>query len=375
MDDVRPIANRFQFEGEFQSAVRYGNGHINDTYAVRYTSADGTSRRYILQRINHHVFRYPVRLMQNMVAVSDHIRTRVAAAGGDPDRGAVTVVPTREGAHFFQHDDGTFWRGQVFIEGSLCIDQVEDVRHLYEAGRAFGDFQRMLGDFPVECLHETIPDFHNTPVRLRAFEIVVAEDPVGRVASVASDVAFVRARSPEAGRLVGLLAEGSLPLRVTHNDTKLNNVLFDETSGKAVCVIDLDTVMPGLSLYDFGDAIRFAANTAVEDETDLDKVHLDFALFENFTRGFLESAGPVLNEEEKRQLCFSARLITFELAVRFLSDHIAGDPYFRIHRTNHNLDRARCQFRLLEEMERNEEKMEDIVRRILAETSTGTSVL
>ena len=369
MDDIRPIADRFLFEGDFHSAVPYGNGHINETYAVRYASADGTSRRYILQRINRHVFRHPVHLMQNMVAVSDHIRTRVAAAGGDPDRSAVTVVPTREGAPFFQHEDGTFWRGQVFIEGSLCIDQVEDVRHLYEAGKAFGEFQRMLGDFPVDCLYETIPDFHNTPVRLRDFETVVAEDPVGRVDSVAADIAFVRARSADAGRLVGLLAEGLLPLRVTHNDTKLNNVLFDEVSGKAVCVIDLDTVMPGLSLYDFGDAIRFAANTAVEDETDLDKVHLDFALFENFTRGFLESAGPVLNEEEKRQLCFSARLITFELGIRFLGDHIAGDPYFRIHRANHNLDRARCQFRLLEEMERDEAGMEDVVRRILAEVS------
>ena len=162
MDDIRPIADRFLFEGDFHSAVPYGNGHINETYAVRYASADGTSRRYILQRINRHVFRHPVHLMQNMVAVSDHIRTRVAAAGGDPDRSAVTVVPTREGAPFFQHEDGTFWRGQVFIEGSLCIDQVEDVRHLYEAGKAFGEFQRMLGDFPVDCLYETIPDFHNT---------------------------------------------------------------------------------------------------------------------------------------------------------------------------------------------------------------------
>jgi len=368
MDDIRPIAERFLFDGRFHTAERYGNGHINETYLVRTIVEDGSTRRYILQKINHHVFRHPVRLMQNMVAVSDHIRTRVAATGADASRSSVTVVPTVEGASFTQHEDGTFWRAQVFIEGTLCIDQVEDVRHLYEAGKAFGNFQRLLEDFPAECLHETIPDFHNTPVRLRVFERAVAEDAVGRVASIAEDVRFLRERSGDASRLVDLMGQGRLPLRVTHNDTKLNNVLFDSASGEAICVVDLDTVMPGLSLYDFGDAIRFAANTAVEDEPDLDRVGLDFPMFEHFTRGYLETAGPVLTEEEIRQLCFSARLITYELALRFLSDHIAGDPYFRIHRPNHNLDRARCQMRLLLEMERHEAEMEASVRRILAET-------
>jgi len=367
MDSIRPLADRFFFEGRYHSAERYGNGHINETYLVRTIVEDGSTRRYILQKINHHVFRHPVRLMQNMAAVSSHIRSRVAASGADPSRSSVTVVPTADGAPFMQHEDGSFWRAQVFIEGTLCIDQVEDIRHLYEAGKAFGTFQRLLEDFPADCLHETIPDFHNTPLRLRAFERTVAEDAVGRVASVAEEIRFLRERSGDASRLVDLLGEGRLPLRVTHNDTKLNNVLFDDVTGEAVCVVDLDTVMPGLSLYDFGDAIRFAANTAVEDETDLDRVHLDFSLFENFTRGYLETAGPVLIAEEIRQLCFSARLITYELALRFLGDHIAGDPYFRIHRPGHNLDRARCQMRLLLEMERNETRMEDSVARLLAE--------
>ena len=367
MNDIKPIADRFLFEGCFHSADPYGCGHINETYAVVYRKEDGTTRRYILQRINHNVFRHPVRLMENMVAVTDHIRARVVAAGGDPFRSAVTVVPARDGSSFVQLEDGSFWRSQVFIEGSLCIDQVEDVRHLYEAGRAFGTFQRLLGDFPAVCLHETIPDFHNTPVRLREFERVVAEDPVDRVSSVPDGIAFIRTRNHEAGRLVELQAQGRLPVRVTHNDTKLNNVLFDETTGKGVCVIDLDTVMPGLSLYDFGDAIRFAANSAAEDETDLDKVHLDFDAFENFTRGYLETAGPVLTAEELHHLCFAARLMTFECGMRFFTDHIAGDTYFRIHRPDHNLDRARCQFRLLEDMERNRAEMESVVERVLRE--------
>ena len=287
----------------------------------------------------------------------------ITSRGGDPDRETLNVLKTRQGADYYQDSCGNYWRVFPFIERSFCLEKVENQNNFYDCGVAFGNFQKMLADFPVETLHETIVNFHNTPSRFQDFQKAVKEGDKDRAALAGSEIAFALDRESDTAVLTGLLAEGKLPLRVTHNDTKLNNILFDDDTKKALCILDLDTIMPGLSLYDFGDSIRFGASTGAEDETDLDKVELDLTLFEAFTKGFLEGCQGSLTEKEIEMLPMGAKLMTYECGIRFLGDFLTGDHYFKIHRTNHNLDRARTQFKLVADMEKKWAEMAAIVEK------------
>lgn len=360
------LCRRFCFDGEAVEAQPYGCGHINDTYRVRCERDGVSTRRYILQRINGHVFRNIPALMENVVAVTAFLRDEVLRTGGDPDRECLTLVPTTDGAAWMDDGEGGCWRAFLFIERAVTFQTAEKPEHLYYAGSAFGHFQRLLAGFPSATLHETIPNFHNTASRYRDFEAAVAADPLGRAAGAAEEIAFVRARRDETGVLAGMLDSGELPLRVTHNDTKLNNVMLDGATGRPVAVIDLDTVMPGSSLYDFGDSIRFGANPAPEDEIDLSKVYCDLELYEQYTKGFLEECGDMLTPEEIRLLSFGSRMMTLECGMRFLTDHLQGDTYFKIHREGHNLDRCRTQFKLVADMEKKAGEMDAIAFRFVS---------
>ena len=346
------VLSRFTLDAAAVSCERYGCGHINETYLV----VTESGRRYILQKINHHVFRNVEGLMENISAVTEYLCSRAA----DP-RTVMHLVKTTAGAAYLHHTDGSFWRVYDFVERSICLQSAETPEDFYQSAIAFGGFQQQLRDFPAATLHETIPNFHNTADRYRIFKEAIAADKAGRVKDVQAEIDFALAREEEAGTLVRLLAEGKLPLRVTHNDTKLNNVMLDDQTRKALCVIDLDTVMPGLSLYDFGDSIRFGAATAAEDEKDLSKREMRLDLFETFTRGFL-SACPGLTGLEREMLPMGAKLMTLECGVRFLTDYLDGDHYFAIHRKGHNLDRCHTQFRLVADMEQKWEQMHKIVQ-------------
>lgn len=356
--DVRGIARQFQLDGEFSSAVPFGSGHINDTYCVTFNQR-GAPVRYLVQRLNHAVFKNPAAVMENIQRVTAHLRQNSA---GQPQaaRRVLTLIPTRSGASYFQDEAGNCWRAFVFIEGARSFDAVESPAQAMQAARAFGEFQRHLADLPPPRLHDTIPDFHHTPKRFAALESVIAADAVQRVQTAKAEIEFALRRKD----ICAALLNASLPERVTHNDTKLNNVLFDDATGEGLCVIDLDTVMPGLALYDFGDLVRSATCPAAEDERDLSGVKMQFPLFEALTRGFLSAANEFLTAEEKRLLPFSGKLITFELGLRFLADHLSGDTYFKVHRKGQNLDRCRRQFRLVESIEQQEVEMERLVARL-----------
>lgn len=349
--------------GRLVSKPPYGNGHINDTFLVRCQTADNTEKRYILQRMNHDIFKNPPQLMENMVHVTKYLRKKILSQGGDPDRETLNVLKTQGGADCYQDSGNNYWRVFSFIENSMCLEKVENAKDFYDSGAAFGNFQRMLADYPAETLHETIPNFHNTPSRLQDFQKAVRTGDKERAALAQREISFVLDRVREASVLTDLLSEGKLPLRVTHNDTKLNNILFDADTHKALCIIDLDTVMPGLSLYDFGDSIRFGANTGAEDETDLTKVGLDLGLFEAFTKGYLEGCKGSLTAKEIEMLPMGAKLMTYECGMRFLADFLTGDHYFKVHRGNHNLDRARTQFQLVADMETKWDEMTAIVQK------------
>jgi len=346
------------FGKELTDCTRYGNGHINDTFLV----VDG--KRYILQRVNHVVFPHPDHVMENVIGVTEHICRKVAAAGQDPTRASLVVVKTRDGKEIFRDSEGGWWRTYVFVEGTVARDRIEDPQDFYICAKAFGAFQRQLADYPAECLHETIVNFHNTPVRYENLMRAIEKDPVGRVAEVGAEIAFAKERKAFTETLEKAHREGRLPLRVTHNDTKLNNILFDAETGEPVCVIDLDTVMPGYSINDFGDSIRFGANTAAEDETDLSKVSLDLELFALYAKGFLEGCGGKLTATELELLPVGAMMMTLECGMRFLTDYIEGDVYFRIHRPKHNLERARNQFALVADMEKKLPEMRAIVEKL-----------
>ncbi|NMB20069.1 MAG: aminoglycoside phosphotransferase family protein [Firmicutes bacterium] len=364
MRDLQEIVSEFDFAGRYQGAEECTTGHINDTFFVQFEGED-TSKRYVLQRINHHVFRQPAGVMENIAAVTDHLRRKIRDRKGDPSREALRIIPTKEGQLLYRSQHGEYWRAYDFIEGARTYQQVEKPVHFYHAGRTFGQFQCLLSDFPAESLHETIERFHDTPKRLADLRRVVDADSVGRVAGVQREIDFVLQRSDDTAVIVDLMSEGSIPLRVTHNDTKFNNILIDDETGEGICVLDLDTVMPGSALYDFGDAIRFGASTAKEDEPNLDLVALDLELFTHFTRGYLEMAREFLNPMEIKHLAFSAKLLTLETGIRFLADYLDGDQYFRIERPGHNLERARTQFKLVADMEAQMSVMEDIVQSIL----------
>lgn len=330
---------------------RFGHGHINETYIA----LTETGRRYILQKINNRVFPNVPALMENIVAVTKHLRGKIS----DPD-GVLSLVPTRQGTWHLAHEDGSFWRLYDFVDHSLCLQTPETAEDFYQSAIAFGHFQQQLADFPAYTLHETIANFHNTADRYRIFREKLAQDPCNRAKDVQPEIEFALAREREAATLVNMLAAGELPLRVTHNDTKLNNVMLDARTRKPLCVIDLDTVMPGLSLYDFGDSIRFGAATAAEDERDLSKAEMSLDLFRIYTRGFL-SACPGLMEKEKKMLPMGAKLMTLECGVRFLTDYLDGDCYFATQREGQNLDRCRTQLKLVADMEEKWAEMATIV--------------
>ena len=339
--------------GEVTSCERYGNGHINDTFLT--VTASG--RRYIFQRINHTVFPRPDEVMENITAVTEHIRKQVAAEGGDAARATLVVVPTDGGASYYKDSIGSYWRLYEFTEGTVARDRVENIAMFAACAEAFGRFQGRLADFDASVLHEPIANFHNTPVRYENLMRAIEKDPLGRVAEVQDEIAFVKARAEFVKTLEQARAAGTLPLRVTHNDTKLNNILFDARTEEPVCVIDLDTVMPGYSVNDFGDSIRFGANTAAEDEIDLSKVSLDLTLYRAYVDGFLKGCDGKLTDTEIALMPIGARMMTLECGMRFLTDYIEGDTYFRISRPSHNLDRCRCQFALVADMERKEKEM------------------
>ena len=353
--DVSAIAREFTIPGEFQGFVPFGNGHINDTYRVEYRE-NGSVERYILQRINHNVFRNPVALMENIERVTGHLATQVA---GQPDAGrrVLTLIPTHAGPSWHHDADGYYWRAYRFIDRASTFDAVESTAQAFQAARAFGQFQSHLAGLPEPRLHDTIPDFHNTPKRFAALEAAIAADVVNRAKDARAEIAFAMAHKP----MTGVLLSAGLPERVTHNDTKFNNVMLDDATGEGICVIDLDTVMPGLALYDFGDMVRTTTSPAPEDEQDLSKVTMQFPMFEALVRGYIESASGFLTKEEKRLLAFSGKLITFEIGLRFLTDYLSGDTYFKIHREGHNLDRCRTQFKLVESIEQQEEAMNKLV--------------
>lgn len=349
----------FERYGIKSEARPYGDGHINTTYV-------DSDCRYILQRINSTIFPETDRLMDNIKAVTDFVRKKVAEAGGDPDRETLTVVPTADGKSYYKADDGSAWRMYVFIQDSYSVTVSRNPRELYEAGKAFGRFQRMLSDFPADELYESIKNFHNTPWRIENLKTAIAEDLAGRAKDVREEIEFALSREKDASVVTDAIEDGGIQLRVTHNDTKINNVLFDKATDKGLCVIDLDTVMPGSMLYDFGDTLRSGATTAAEDETDLSLVKFDLVAFKSFAEGFLSETAEVLTKKEIELLPFSAKLMTYECGCRFLTDHLNGDTYFKIHREGHNLDRARSQFALVRDIELKLDDMKKIVDEIIA---------
>ena len=350
-DRIGEVAAQFQTEGGAVEHAPYGNGHINDTFLVVCETGEGRRKRYILQRMNRSIFKMPQQLMENVVNVPEYLRGIIAKRGGDPDRGTLNVVKTKDGSNYYLDGQGDYWRMFLFVEQTVCLEKVESAKDFYDSAVAFGNFQKMLSDYPAKTLHETIPNFHNTPSRFSDFRRAVREDKMGRAAQAKEEIEFALAREKDTRVLTDMLKAGELPLRVTHNDTKLNNILFDADTKKAICIIDLDTVMPGLSHYDFGDSIRFGASTGAEDEKDLDKIEMDLSLFEAFTKGYLEGCGGSLTEKEIEMLPMGAKLMTYECGIRFLADFLEGDTYFKIHRDGHNLDRARTQFKLVKDME------------------------
>lgn len=352
----------FALEGSVDGYERYGSGHINDTFKVT-TLTEGKELHYILQRMNDDIFKDPVSLMRNIAGVTGFLRKKIEENGGDPSRETLNLVKTKAGEDYLLDNLGNYWRVYEFIENATCFNLVEKPEDFYQSGKAFGNFQRLLSDYPADQLSETIPDFHNSPARFRKFLRVVSEDACQRALRVQKEIKFIMDRADELGVAQKMLEKGELPLRVTHNDTKLNNIMIDDVTGQALCIIDLDTIMPGLSIFDFGDSIRFGANTAAEDETDLSKVSLSLELFDVYTKGFLEGCQGSLTEAEIDMLAMGAKLMTLECGMRFLTDYLEGDVYFKIHREDHNLDRARTQFALAADMEKKWDDMKAAVKK------------
>lgn len=344
---MQDILKHFRLQGSAISCEPYGCGHINRTFLV----VTDSGKRYILQGLSTVAFKDIPGLMENVGAVTRHLAKKVSE-----ERGCLHLVPTLAGEDYYHDGAQGYWRVYDFVEDSLCLQAPESPEDFYQSAVAFGTFQRQLADFPAKTLHETIVNFHNTPDRYAKFKAVLAEDRLGRAASAQYEIQEFFKREADGATLMNMLHAGKLPLRVTHNDTKLNNVMLDAQTRKPLCVIDLDTVMPGLLAFDFGDSIRFGAATAAEDERDLGKVAMDLELYRIFARGFI-SACPPLTEEEYVSLAWGARIMTLECGLRFLTDYLDGDQYFAIHREGHNLDRCRTQLRMVEDMEHKWEQM------------------
>ena len=356
MYDAMKVAPMFAIEGTPVKCELYGCGHINDTYRVFCDNGN----IYTLQRINSRVFPNVKGLMNNIVSVTAFLREKVLAEGGNPERDCLQVIPLKNG-DWYLRDGDDYWRMLIYIDDAITLQTPEEPHDFYHAGCAFGKFQQMLSDFPADTLCEVIEGFHNTRMRFEQLEKAIAENKSGRVADVADEIAFAREREADCSVLIDMLANGELPLRVTHNDTKLNNVLLDPVTKEPVAVVDLDTVMPGLSLYDFGDSIRFGASSAAEDEADLDKVYFCMDLFEAYTKGYMEAVAKIITPAEAKSLALGALVITYEQGIRFLGDYLNGDVYFKVHREGQNLDRARTQFKLVKEMEERMDEMQAIV--------------
>ena len=366
LPDLAAIAQAFPLLGRFQSAVPYGSGHINDTFVVGFDQA-GTPVRYILQRINTRVFTRPAELMENIARVTAHATARAAASGvSDAARRSLTLVSARDGRPYHRDADGGWWRCYLFIEKARTYDVIEGLAQARAGARAFGEFQKLLVDLPGGRLHETIPDFHHTRRRFEAFQRALSADAHNRAAQAREAVAFTLAHEPLVDSLLDLQARGEIPERVTHNDCKLNNVMLDDATQEGVCVIDLDTVMPGIALYDFGDMVRSGTNSAAEDERDLAKVEARLPIFEALVEGYLSSAASFLNAAEVAHLALAGQVITFEIGLRFLTDFLAGDTYFKVKRPGHNLDRAANQFALVRSLEAQRAVMERVVQRAAA---------
>lgn len=341
----------------------FGAGHINSTYAVYMPTEQGEELAYVMQRVNTNVFKDPAGVMDNIFGVTEFLRNSIRAEGGDPDRETLSYIKTKNGQKYFEDGEGQPWRCYNFIADSECYQLVERPEQFYESAYSFGKFLKQLGEYPAASLVETIPDFHNTIKRFQVFQKTLRQDLLDRAVTCQCETKFVLARKNDCAILVKQLEQGKLPLRVTHNDTKLNNILFDSITGKGLCIIDLDTIMPGLAANDFGDSIRFGAATAEEDEKNLDLVHFDIDLYELYVKGYLEATKEVLTPEELESLPWGARLMTLECGIRFLTDYLQGDTYFKTAYTEHNLVRARTQFRLVEEMEEKFEEMKQIIQK------------
>ena len=358
---LQEVLEAFDFGAPVVGAIRYGCGHINDTFVVHTQPENTCCRRFILQRMSSAAFKRPDQLMENIIGVTEFLGREIEKHGGDRSREAMEVIRPKNGQSFYTDSQNGAWRLYPFVEHTVC-HQAADTPELFAAsGRAFGRFQQLLKDYPAGTLYETIPNFHNTEDRLARFKEAVQADKLGRAAECKPEIDFVLAREADCSVALDAMRSGKLPLRVTHNDTKLNNVLMDEATGEGVCIIDLDTVMPGLVLYDFGDSIRFGANHSAEDETDLSKVNLDIDLFAVYTAAFLEGTGGSLTDMEIAYLPWGAKLMTLECGMRFLTDYLVGDEYFHIAREKHNLDRCRTQFKLVADMESHWPELESIV--------------
>ncbi|MBE6538368.1 MAG: aminoglycoside phosphotransferase family protein [Ruminococcaceae bacterium] len=360
--NVRNVLSMFDLDASAYSAdiLPYGNGHINSTFIVESTP------KYIVQKINTCVFPNPDGLMNNIALVSSHITSKMKATGEDASRGTLHIIKTKDGQNFAETPEGEIYRIFEFID-AISHDNAEDPSQLYRAAKTYGKFQKMLADFNADKLYEIIPFFHHTPNRMKTLEKAIAENKSGRLDKVKKEVEFALSFKDKISYIVDGIENGSVPLRVTHNDTKLNNFLFDKDTDECLCLIDLDTIMPGSLLYDFGDALRLGASSAAEDETDLDKVNFCIEPFEQFTRGLLESLGSEITPRELELLPYSEFLMTFEVGIRFLTDYLDGDVYFKTHYPEHNIDRARNQFKLAAELDSRMEELGALVKKIYSE--------
>lgn len=367
--NVAPIVEHFQIEGRYVNAESYGTGNINSTSLV--VCRDGACHnQYVLQRINHSVFKNPPQVMDNILRVTKHIRMKLQEQGGmDIDRRVLTVIPTCEDDSYYQDADGGYWRMYRCIEDVRSWDYLSSPAQAYEAARMFGSFQMLLVDMPEPKLHETIPYFHHTPRRFQDFIAALESDSHNRAGLVNDEIQFVLERAEICSGLIKLVEQGEIPERITHNDTKINNVLFDRKEDCGICVIDLDTVMPGLSLYDFGDMVRTATCQAAEDEKDLSKIRMDITLFEQIVKGYAEATVDLLTTAEKKSLVLAGKLITYEQMIRFLGDYLNGDIYYKNNYPGHNLDRTRTQMKLIQSIEAQEDRMNQLAEDICRELS------
>lgn len=360
MERLKEALENIDYKGEIVDVRPFGNGHINDTYLVK-SIINGGELKYILQRINHNIFKNPVEVMENVVGVTEFLKKKILSNGGDIKREVINLIPNKNNTVVYKDSKGNYWRGYNFIDNVSSYDLVEKEEDFYQSALGFGNFQYLLSDYPAETLNETIKDFHNTPVRFENFKRAVKEDICNRAKDVKSEIDFVLSQKDFVSILMDLLYNNKIPTRVTHNDTKLNNVLIDNVTGKALCIMDLDTVMPGLSVNDFGDSIRFGASTASEDEKDLSKVNFDLHLYEVYTKGFLEGCKGSLTDIELDMLPVGAKMMTLECGIRFLTDYLQGDTYFKTDYDTHNLVRAKTQFKLVCEMDKKWDKMKEVV--------------